>query len=268
MSKEAYSIAINNLYAFKEDDLIDYYLESEEFRKIVDSGKYTYVDGKIVLKSKECLSVKNGELVTVEFTEETLKDYCVYKSHISIVSAGGGMGRRKPVVICGSPGIGKSRIFVSHAHEDRQRIFKEAQKISSVKDITEDNLFVIFGGGSGGGMLPDNFGVALTCFMKERGITIEGLAELTGLSERTIGRMRDPANESHKLNAVVAVCVALHLNSYQGNMMLLLAGYTLKNTKTDCMYRFFIDFAFKETVLECNNALIRCGLKPLTKLHD
>jgi len=89
-----------------------------------------------------------------------------------------------------------------------------------------------------------------------------------GLSERTIGRMRDPENESHKLNAVVAVCVALHLNAYQGSMMLMLAGYTLKNTKTDCMYRFFIDFAFKETVLECNNALIRCGLKPLTKLHD
>lgn len=67
--------------------------------------------------------------------------------------------------------------------------------------------------------------------MEERGITIEKLVELTGLSERTIGRMRDNANESHTLNTVVAVCVALHLNSYQGNMMLLLAGYTLKNTK-------------------------------------
>ena len=67
------------------------------------------------------------------------------------------------------------------------------------------------------------------------------------------------------IDVPLAVCLALHLNSYQGNMMLLLAGYTLKNTKTDCMYRFFIDFAFKETVLECNNALIRCGLKPLTK---
>lgn len=174
-----------------------------------------------------------------------MKDYCVYKSPISIVSAGGGMGRRKPVVICGSPGIGKSRIFISHAHEDRQRIFKEAQKISSVKDISEDNLFVIFGGVGGEETPSDNFGLALAHFMKERGVTIEGLAELTGVSDRTIRRMKDPKNEIYSLNVVVAVCVALHLNSYQGNMMLMLAGYTLKNTKTDCMYRFFIDFAFK-----------------------
>jgi len=255
-------------YSFEEDSFIDFYIESEEFRKIVDSGKYVYVDGKVVLKSKECLSLQNGELITVNITDETLRDYCVYKSPISIVSVGGGMGRRKPISFCGKPGIGKSRIFVSDAHRGKNDLFKEAQKISSVKDITEDNLFVIFGGGYGNETPPDNFGLALAHFMKERGVTIEGLAELTGVSDRTIRRMKDPKNEIYSLNAVVAVCVALHLTAYQCDMMIMLAGYRLKNTKTDNLYRLFLNFAFKETVLECNNALIRCGLKPLTKLHD
>ena len=104
--------------------------------------------------------------------------------------------------------------------------------------------------------------------MKERGVIIEGLAELTGVSDRTIRRMWDPKNEIYSLNAVVAVCVALHLKTYQCDMMLMLAGYALKNTKTDNLYRLFLNFAFKETVLDCNNALIRCGLKPLAKLYD
>lgn len=121
---------------------------------------------------------------------------------------------------------------------------------------------------AGGGMLPDNFGAALTRFMEERGITIEKLAELTELSDRTIRRMKDHKNETYGLNAVVAVCVALHLPGYQCDMMFMLAGYRLKDTKTDNLYRLFLNFAFKETVLDCNNVLIRYGLKPLTKLHD
>ena len=89
-------------------------------------------------------------------------------------------------------------------------------------------------------MLPDNFGAALTRFMEERGITIEKLAELTELSDRTIRRMKDPKNETYGLNAVVAVCVALHLPGYQCDMMLMLAGYTLKISKRIICIVFFL----------------------------
>lgn len=51
--------------------------------------------------------------------------------------------------------------------------------------------------------------------MNERGVTIEGVAELIGLSDRTIRRMRTMENETYNLNAVVAVCVVFHLTAYQ-----------------------------------------------------
>ena len=61
--------------------------------------------------------------------------------------------------------------------------------------------------------------------MNERGVTIEGVAELIGLSDRTIRRRRVPENETYSLNTVVAVCVPLHLTAYQCDIMIMLAGY-------------------------------------------
>lgn len=85
---------------------------------------------------------------------------------------------------------------------------KNAGKFSevSVKDWTR--LFATGGGGN----LPYDFGDALKLLMEEREITVEQLAETSGLSEKTISRLRSGENKP-SLPTVIAICIGLSLRS-------------------------------------------------------
>lgn len=279
---------------------IDRYFSSDAFRKIVDSGKYIFLDGRIILKSKSCLRLSDAGLQIALPKSEDLTAYCsnLYRSlkgvSFGVQSRARKMGPSRnakrgrawrghpratdiPVVKIEDP---KGKVYVvghgthsrySHSMETMRlakswsESFEEAKKISSLRDITTSNLFLFMGGGQ---EPPHNFADALIFFMEERNVTVECLAEETGLSEKTIQRLRNSSGGRPDLKTVIAICVGLHLDAYSGDTLLHLAGYILTNKKCDKMYRLFINFAFKETVFECNNALIRCGLKPLTNLHN
>ena len=287
-------------YNFDGLGFIDKYFYSESFRNIVDSGKYIFLDGKIVLKSKSCLQLSDDGLHIYLPKNDDLTAYC---SNLHRSASGVSIGKPARAKIGNStrfnkrgrawnfhpldtdfPGVkitdprGKV-IVVGHGTHQRyshsigvfrlakswRESFEEAKKISSLKDITTSNLFLFMGGGQ---EPPHNFADALIFFMEERNVTVECLAEETGLSEKTIQRLRNSSGGRPDLKTVIAICVGLHLDAYSGDTLLHLAGYILTNKKCDKMYRLFINFAFKETVFECNNALIRCGLKPLTNLHN
>ena len=263
----------NNFY---EKELIEFYLTSSTFRSIVDSGKYVYVDGKIILKSKECLTIEDGKLCINSVLGDELSGYCVHLSYsyrhvmqsndFEIRKKRNRSKDKEVIIVGGYPGTGKSsKVSVSFLHSKYEKKFEEARKIASVNDITEENLSVIIGEDE---TPPNDFSQALVYFMNNRGTTIEQLAGLTGLSEKTIQRMRVNANERFSIKAVIAVCIALHLYPHQSERMLELAGYALKTSKTDRLYHFFMNFAYKETVYDCNNALKRCGFSPLTNLHE
>lgn len=281
-------------------DFIDRYFSSDAFRKIVDSGKYIFLDGRIILKSKSCLRLSDSGLQISLPKSEDLTAYCsnFYRT-LKGVSFGPPSRAKKvrplrnirrdrawrghiratdiPVVKIEDP-QGKV-LLVGHRTRSRyshslgtmhlakswSESYEQAKKITSLKDITTSNLFLFLGGGQ---EPPNNFSEALIFFMEERNITVERLADETGLSEKTIQRLRNNPEIRPTLETVIAICVGLHLDAYSGDTLVYLAGYRLTNKKCEKMYRLFINFAFKETVFECNNALIRCGLKPLTNLHN
>ena len=244
-------------YIFSATEVLHFYLNSKSFRKNIDSGRYIYIDGRIVLKHKKCIKVnEEGRLSLKRLPDEELALYCLKKEyHYS-----------RPVRHS-YPACNRHNRRAFKASIPKAVVtFEQAQKINSSRDLTADNLVIFLGGG--GGDLPFSFSVALTQYMDESGVTVECLAEETGLSEKTIQRLRNNPDIQPSIETVIAICVGLHLDPYRGEMLLHLAGYTLTNKKRDRIYKVFIGFAYKDTVLECNNALIRCGLKPLTNLHN
>lgn len=246
-------------FEFTGTDFFYLYLRYPKFKSAIDSGKYVFVDGKVVLKSKKCLRVKDGRLTTIDFSDEEISEYCLSLVYI-----------RRPMGVHYRPALGRrapgrrGSVYRLRMPTIETRI-AEAKKISSLKDITKDNLFVMIGGGQ---EPPINFCKALVHFMTVCGVTIAQLAEETGLSEKTIQRMRNDPDRTPSLESVVAVCVGLHLDAYDSDMLLHLAGYQLTNRKTDRVYRLFLNFAFKESVKDCNDLLIRLGMEPLTDLHE
>lgn len=243
---------------FENQNLLELYINDENFRKIADTGRYVYVDGKIVLNSPKCVAYSNDKMTLCGISKDTELLYCL---HYSIkarvprridVSSHSLYGRRY------ERSTGGTTIFA-----DSQKL-ENAQKISSAEDVTLDNILLIVGGGGGGGN-NDNFAAAITRLMEKNNVTEESLAELTGLHPKTIQRMRNP-EEHTSLKSVIAVCVAFHLDLYNSIYLIHLAGYELTNRQEDRIYYFILSIAYKETVYDCNQMLRRLNMPPLTKL--
>ncbi len=115
----------------------------------------------------------------------------------------------------------------------------------------------------GGKTPPGTFSDALTRFIDNADISIEELAFQSKVSTRTIGKMKNNENYQPTLKRVIKICIGLRLNPSYSYELIDLAGYTLKRTKQDTMYRFLIDKMYNASISDCNKILKRAGVKPL-----
>ena len=254
MNKIERPVAMPPIFEFSGIEILNYYANSKKFRKIIDSGKYVYAGNRLVLMSHECVRVIDGE-VQVILEEPRLNDYCLkIKRTLIRTTTGRKTGGR--YLRCGSP-----------IQKRIEYELEEAAKIKSIADITIDNIRLLFGGGDDRPDPPNKFSDALVYFMERKGYTNERLASETGLSEKTIQRMRT-GEVNPEVETVVAVCVGLHLGPYYSLLMLAKARHHLIDTDYDYALFCCILYGFSCSVESCNYMMLNLGHKPLTNLYD
>ena len=137
---------------------------------MVDSGSYVYVDGKIVLNSSRYITFLGGRARIRADIRDDVPDYCLHYKKIVEVPY------QKPKLrsICAH------RVFPRYnRHHDalyRESVklpkrektkneLEDAKLISSVNDVTRENILAIVGNAHRAG---ENFSEALTRFMSEK----------------------------------------------------------------------------------------------------
>lgn len=243
------------------------YVENPLFRQAVDSGRYTYVDGRIVLNSSRYIRFDNGYMTLRDDIKEDTHLYCLhYRQEIEWIGRDYRHGiqhrRRRGFADSRYPKVWRMAVPAYPTRKLLKSELEDAKRISSVNDVSIENMIAIVGSGHGPG---ENFAEALARFMDESCVTEEMLAELTGLAPKTIQRMRNPQLRS-SLKSVIAICIALSLDLYNSMYLIHLAGFELTNSREDKVYYFILGFAYKDTVYDCNRMLERLQMKPLTKL--
>ena len=232
--------------------LLDRYAESVEFRKCVDTGRYVFAEGRMVLRSPDCIEVTAGRISIKDSIRNQLEDYCIHIEQSQRLRSGT---------------VPKLRPGVLYRMRSRYGGFiqkvKNARKISEVSVEDWTNLISTGGGGN----LPYDFGAALILLMDERRITVEQLAETSGLSEKTISRLRSGGNNP-SLPTVIAICIGLSLDNYMGEQLVNVAGYSLGGRAVDRAYSFLLGMACFITVLEANEFLKKMGFSALTKNRE
>lgn len=254
-------VRIRYASSFRYADILDLYVEDQAFRQAVDSGRYAFVDDKIVLNTSRYIDFVDGHMALRTTIRDEDEYYCLHYRHEIEYSQGVPMRRGLHAYKPGAR-IRTNRSWGSSKRKLIKSELEDAKKINSVNDVTLENILAIVGGGHGPG---ENFSEALARFMKESDVTEEDLAELTGLAPKTIQRMRNP-NLRTSLKSVIAVCVALSMDLYNSLYLVHLAGFELTNSREDKIYYFILGFAYKETVYDCNCMLKRLHMRPLTKL--
>ena len=237
-------------YSFSGISFLEKYLTSPGFRKVIDTGKYVYVDGRIVLNSPDCLQYRNGKLVLQK---------CVYNNPaVHCLRVMENFNHTHPGLAHHQRGHG----FHKEKPDYGDTLYRHAARITSFNEVTLENVENFTGGYS---EPPQNFGKELIRLMEERHFTEEQLAELTGLSEKTIQRMRN-SDERPTLRNIVAVAVAMSLCIWDSLKLIKYAGYDLTENREDRLFRAILLCAEENTVYECNQMLKRLDMKPLTKL--
>lgn len=232
--------------------LLDRYAESAEFRKCVDTGRYVFAEGHMVLRSPDCIEVTAGRISIKDSIRSKLEDYCIHIER--------SRKQRTGVVYRKHPGAH----YKMHARPGGFTVeIKNAGKFSevSVKDWTR---LIATGGG---GNLPYDFGDALKLLMEEREITVEQLAETSGLSEKTISRLRSGENKP-ALPTVIAICIGLSLDPFIAEQLVNIAGYSLGGKKADRAFKLILGIAYSITIFDANNFLKKMGLPILNKNRE
>ncbi len=111
-----------------------------------------------------------------------------------------------------------------------------------------------------------NFNQMTVDLMKQKNITVEGLAEKTGLSEETIKNMRNNPLKKVAIEAVIAVSIAMGLSAQTAEAYIESAPNKLLETVDMNLYRYAMIAWSELSVAEVNRRLIQCGAAPLTNL--
>ena len=110
----------------------------------------------------------------------------------------------------------------------------------------------------------EDFGEMLGRYMKEKGFSCKSLSPKSGLSDRTIRRMKGDDMYEPTREMVIAVCVGMSLTLDESLDLIHKSAFRLRaDSPIDAVYLEILACEGKYNVVECNVALDMMGMKLL-----
>ena len=250
------NLSRNETYTISEPEAIREYLANPTFQTVIGSGLYLYIpeNGCYCLNDKKYLYFDHaGRPHLRKYARENMASCClVFRAEYGgavrrfvngVLQKGGGRGRRiiKYVNETGGSPATEAGILLKKKIEEQMRDTAKFQK--SFNDMTVE-------------------------FMKDRRVTIEKLAEDTGLSENTIKNLRNDPDTYFSIQVVVAVCIALHLPPDVSREYIRVSPSKFQSTVEMKMYEYALNQWYMYSVAEVNRMLVEATVKPLTTLVE
>lgn len=110
----------------------------------------------------------------------------------------------------------------------------------------------------------NKFGDLLSFYMKENGIDEIDLELASGVSERTIRKMKKDEEYEPNIETVLCISFAMHIGPVDTYRLLALAGRVLRNNKKHNLYRLLVEHKEINDLDTCNKILKRAGYQELT----
>ena len=223
------------------------YLKDKEFRKLIDSRKFMYVDGHVCVNDPDIYyQTSKGP----RLKEEVLKhidQYClrfieVYERDETYIFRFGRL----------------------HSDEEYNKHFLYfPPKEYSIEDPQPDvvhqqqiNMRYLRS-------LPRFFPEMLTKLMEDCNVSVEELSGRTGISTRTINRLRNELRTEYSADQIVAIIVGLHLPPWVSDHVLKAASINFSDNLATFNYNYVVSCMFMDTFEAVKDHLSLMGLKNL-----
>ena len=250
------TLAKGEVYCVDEKDALQEYIRNPEFRRILGSGRYLYVreNGCYCLNDSRYLFFDHiGRPHLRGFAREHMSECCLvfreeYENYAvrlinGILQKGNGRGKKKIQYV----GANGESAVTQEGLDLRKKIEKQMAETAAVK--------------------MDFCGMTVKLMERKR-VSIEMLAERTGLSVETIKRMRTRTDFQFSIQYVIAVCIGLHLSPETSEEYISVSPAKFLNTVDMRLYQYTLMQWYNEDVAVVNRRLVEAGAEPLTNLVD
>ena len=241
-------------YTIDEVDGIREYVRNPEFRKIIDTGLYAYVEGHYCLDDPDFIRTDQFGFRHLTPHARVNMDKCclafkvIYQN--TIIRVFNGILRK---------GSGRGRQDFHYVKKDGSSpVTEEGRKRRAAIMKQKEARAVV----------EKSFNQMTVDLMKSRDMNILPLAEATGLSRDTIKNMRNDPDRLFPIQEVVAVAIALHLDPDVSKEYIRHAPTNFLDTDDMYCYRYALNHWYKMTVAQVNRKLVEMGVPPLTNLVD
>lgn len=232
----------NETYTIGLIDALQLYRESEKFRSVIQSGHYQYVDGHYCLASRKYLYRRNGVLYLTQYAKVHMRECCL-SFRIQRVST----NSYREGILQKKAGHNDPFALLLSGEADPGGLLEASQKLSEMLP-----------------RLPIKAGNTLSFHMSQRRITEEMLVARSGVSRRTITRLRGPSRYCPDKSTALAICVGLKLEPIFSFDWMAKMGIHFSTSPEDILYQFIINSMYWQPISKVNSIVQSFGLPPLS----
>lgn len=232
------------------------------FRKMIMSGQYACVHGYLFL-TPIAYEIRRRRLPLTHPMLAHLLPYLMLEDTLTLLKVNADKVSVNVGVMEYSGGSDISSRHIQQTHNLHMGRAVQATTAASGQLITANRVKALFN------QYPDPPKKGPPADFREMLIKIIGknnqqkIAELTGIDERKIRRIKNENYFRPQLGELVAICVAVNADPEDSFSLLELAGYKLRSVPEERMYRIFLNMADVIDVPYCNMLLAEYGFGPL-----
>ena len=230
--------------------MADLYHRSREFRELMGRGQFVYADGHVCLNDPEYLRATPDGARLTPWANAHADACCLRFEKVYLQE------NSEAVWVFGSLQSSEEYIREYDRFLDRRMSPSARERLARRDQLMRE--------------LPHLFPDALRYLMENRPegkITVEELARLSQLSPKTIQRYRNGERASYDPDALVALCIALHLPPWLSREILEKAGFLVRSYGPKGYFGEILDCCFMDTIPEVQEYLRGAGY-PELKLQE
>ena len=245
-------LAENETYTIDEADGVREFVRNAEFRKLINTGRYLYVEGHYCRNDKKYLyQDQNGIDHLTTYAREHMDECCLvftrtYRKSLARIVNG---------II--QKGTGKGRQEIRYQRRDGGSPITEEGKQTLALIRQQQADYAVF---------EKSFNEMTVELMGRKKMTVGALAEATGLSCETVKNLRNDRTRLFPIQEIVAVAIALHLPPEISKNYIRRAPTNFTGSDEMYCYRYALNEWYRLPVAEVNRKLVEMGIRPLTNL--
>lgn len=244
-----------NSYTITSNDLFFEYCFNEEFKRIINSNRFLYIDNHLCFKDKKYISfTKDGPIMT-DYAYEHMDECCLlFKVKSKKLSSISDADYYDYVL---NRGVTKE----SEIKADFEEIIQNPSLMSQL----EPSVLLELGNRISALLkeLPLEFSGTLKSHRKRKKCSQPLLARIVGIDERTLRKYETEDDYLPKLELALSFCFALKLFPPISEDLLEKAGYRLTKTPHHQVYQLLLSTNYYKPIAEINSMLQAADMKTL-----